>query len=397
MPSSPVVASRTSAYGQGTGDRPITTGPIRLTLMMGPQIAVPVQQEVTDALLSAQVTVASGQRSGFQLAFDLAKTGIINTRLLPGGYFDPKTRVILTATVEGTATVLMDGVIIRQEVGISNDPGQSTLTVTGEDLTVLMDLEERAGVPFPAMGPAARVQAILAQYAQYGITPLVVPEVIPQTPMPTQRVDFQKGTDLAYVTQLATANGYVFYLDPGPVPGTSKAYWGPEVRLGTPQHALNVNMDSLSTVDQLTFAFDGTAREQPESRIQFPATRVSAILPVPEVSILRPQLAQRPAPALKKKVIADTAKKDAAQVLAENLAKAAESADAVTGSGQLDVVRYGYLLRPRELVGVRGAGVTYDGLYFVKSVTHNLQRGSYTQNFTLAREGLIALTDTVVP
>jgi phage protein D len=378
-------------------DRPITTGPVHLTLMMGPQMAVPVAQEVADALLSVQVTVASGQRSGFQLAFDLAKHGLINTTLLPGGYFDPKTRVILTVTIQGTPTVLMDGVIIRQEVGISNQPGQSTLTVTGEDLTVLMDLEERAAVPFPAMSPAARVAAIIAQYAQYGITPLVIPELIPQTPMPTQRIDFQKGTDLSYVNDLAKANGYVFYLDPGPTPGISRAFWGPEVRLGEPQHALNVNMDGLSNVDQLTFAFDGTAREQPEARIQFPTTRVSAILPVPELSILRPQLAQRPAPALKKKVIADTAKKDAAQAFAETLAKVEESADAVTGSGQLDVVRYGYVLRPRELVGVRGAGITYDGRYFVKSVTHNLQRGSYTQNFTLAREGLIALEPTVVP
>lgn len=126
-------------------DRPITTGPVRLTVMMGPRIAVPVARAVADAVLSVQVTVASGQRSGFQLAFGLARRGLINTSLLPGGYFDPKTRVILTVTVQGTATVLMDGVIIRQEVGISNQPGQSTLTVTGEDLTVLMDLEERGG------------------------------------------------------------------------------------------------------------------------------------------------------------------------------------------------------------------------------------------------------------
>jgi hypothetical protein len=378
-------------------DGPITTGPIRLTLMMGPQIAVPVPQQVTDALLSAQVTVASGQRSGFQLAFDLSRNGLINTGLLPAGFFDPQRRVVLIATVEGTATVLMDGVIIRQEVGISNQPGQSTLTVTGEDLTVLMDLEQKAGVTFPAMGPAAQVAVILSRYAQYGIVPVVVPELIPQTPIPTERFDVQNDTDLGYVSQLAKANGYVFYLDPGPLPGMSRAYWGPEVRLGVPQHALNVNMDTLSNVDQLTFAFDGTAREEPEARIQFPATRVSAILPVPEVSILRPPLALRPAPALKKKVIGDTAKKDAGQVLAETLAKAAESADAVSGSGQLDVVRYGYVLRPRELVGVRGAGITYDGLYFVKSVTHNLQRGAYTQNFTLAREGLISLTPAVVP
>ncbi|WP_406835054.1 hypothetical protein ACICHK_01035 [Streptomyces sp. AHU1] len=375
----------------------VTTGPIHLTLLMGPRIPVPVPAPVTDALLSAQVTVASGQRSGFQLAFDLSKAGLINTTLLPAGFFDPKVRVVLAATVQGTVTVLMDGVLIRQEVGVSNQPGQSTLTVTGEDLTVLMDLEERAAVPYPAMGPAARVAAIISQYAQYGITPLVIPELVPQTPMPTRRIDFQKGTDLAYVTDLAKANGYVFYLDPGPLPGMSRAYWGPEVRLGVPQHALNVNMDALSNVDQLTFAFDGTAREEPEARVQIPATRVSAVLPVPEVSVLRPPLALKPAPALKKKVIADTAKKDPGQVVAETLAKAAESADAVTGSGQLDVVRYGHVLRPRELVGVRGAGLTYDGLYFVKSVTHNLQRGAYTQNFTLAREGLIPLTPAVVP
>ena len=47
--------------------------PIHLSLLMGPQIPVPVPQPVTDALLSAQVTVTAGQRSGFQLGFDLAK------------------------------------------------------------------------------------------------------------------------------------------------------------------------------------------------------------------------------------------------------------------------------------------------------------------------------------
>ena len=43
---------------------------------------------------------------------------------------------------------------------------------------------------------------------------------------------------------------------------------------------------------------------------------------------------------------------------------------------------------------MRGSGVTYDGDYYVKSVTHNLRPGSYQQNFTLSREGLIARSDT---
>jgi len=371
--------------------------PIYLTLLMGPQIAVPVPVQLSDALLNAQVTVTAGQRSGFQLGFDLAKSDLINKTLLPSGFFDPQTRVIIVVTVNGTATVLMDGVIIRQEVAISNAAGQSTLTITGEDLTVLMDLEERPDKDFPASSGAARAAAIIAGYAQYGIVPLVIPEIFPDVPMPTQRIDFQQGTDLAYLNQLAQANGFVFYLDPGPAPGVSRGYWGPEVRLGVPQPALTANSDAFSNVDQLTFSFDGTAREQPTARIQIPATKVSTVLPVPEVSVLRPPLAAKPAPAMKKVTLANTAKQDPAQVYAQTLALAAQSADAITGSGQLDVIRYGHVLRPRELVGVRGAGVTYDGLFYVKSVTHNLKRGSYTQNFTLAREGLISLTPTVIP
>ena len=39
----------------------------------------------------------------------------------------------------------MDGVITRQEAGFSNELGQSAVTLTGEDLTVLMDLEKKQG------------------------------------------------------------------------------------------------------------------------------------------------------------------------------------------------------------------------------------------------------------
>ena len=42
-----------------------------------------------------------------------------------------------------------------------------------------------------------------------------------------------------------------------------------------------------------------------------------------------------------------------------------------------------------------GAGIAYDGLYYVKSVTHEIERGSYKQGFTLARNGLISTLPTV--
>src|SRR4051794_33145790 len=221
-----------------------------MTLHMGPKLPRPVPAEVMEALLSAQITVTAGERSGFQLAFDLTKRGLIQRNLLPEGFFDPKTWVIVTVSVRGTPQVLFDGLIVRQEVGASNQPGQTTLTVTGEDLTLLMDLEERAD-RYPNLAPSQRIERILGKYADYGIDARIIREQIPQPPREQVRVDYQVGTDLQYVNELAGANGYTFYLDPGPVPGRSTAFWGPEQRLGQRQHALNVNMDVNSTVDQL--------------------------------------------------------------------------------------------------------------------------------------------------
>jgi hypothetical protein len=77
------------------------------------------------------------------------------------------------------------------------------------------------------------------------------------------------------------------------------------------------------------------------------------------------------------------------------LTKAANSADAVTASGSLNVSRYGQVLKARRLVGLRGVGTAFDGLYYVKSVTSKIKRGAFTQDFTLTRNGLVSTVATV--
>ena len=49
------------------------------------------------------------------------------------------------------------------------------------------------------------------------------------------------------------------------------------------------------------------------------------------------------------------------------------------------------------VVGVRGAGASYDGNYYVNSVTHNLRLGSYTQDYVLTREGIGTTSRKVNP
>ena len=368
-----------------------------LTVLIGPAVPVPPPKVVLESLSAVQVS-SSLERSGFQLSFNVSKNSPLLTTMLPAGYFDPMiTRVIIIVTVRGIPNVLMDGIVTRQEIAPANEPGQSTLTVTGEDLSVLMDVIDMTGLPLPMPDPA-QVALILAKYVVFGIVPLVIPPIFNDVPIPVERIPTQNGTDRSYVNQLASQHGYVFYVEPGPAPGTSLAYWGPDIRLPIPQPALNVNMDAHTNVESLTFSLDGLAKKILVQFVLDPVTKKIPIpIPLPNISILRPPLGARLTPPAKVEFSRDVSKLNPVQAVARALGRTAASADAISGSGTLNVVRYGRVLKARQLVGVRGAGIAYDGLYYVKSVTHSLKRGEYKQSFNLSRDGLISLTPRVVP
>jgi hypothetical protein len=365
-----------------------------LSLMIGPAVPVPAPEPVIDALTAVQVIVSSGQRSGFQLTFAIGNSSLLNQTLLPAGYFDPAVRVIIVVTINGMPTVLMDGVITRQDLAPSNNAGQSTLTITGEDLTRMMDLDDLSGTQFPVIPAEDRVARILASYATLGIIPNISPSPIPDEPHQTDRIPGQQGTDLGYINKLAADVGYVFYLDPGPLPGTSVAYWGPEVKVGVPQPALSIDMDAQTNVESLSFGFDGFSKTAYTLRVLDEDKKTIRIESMPEVTLLNPPLGAKPLPAYRIEE-REAGPLTADQVRAQGLAKASQSADVISASGQLDVLRYGQPLKARQLVGVRGVGLTYDGLYYVQSVTHNIKRGEYKQSFTLSRNALISITPTL--
>ena len=368
---------------------------VYLTLMVGPVVPLPVPRSVLDALTSVQVTTAAGKPSGFQLSFTLNKRSPLHTLFLIAGGQTPLLRVIIIATINGSPNVLMDGVMTNQQVTPGGKPGESTLTITGEDLTKVMSLVDFSGIPYPAMPPEARVALIIAKYAMFGIIPLVIPSLFPDLPIPVERIPVQEGNDLDYIKGLAASVGYVFYIDPGPAPGTNVAYWGPEIKVGVPQPALNFDMDAHTNVESLSFNFNGADTILPVVFIQNSLTKIPIPIPIPNLNPLQPPLGVIPAPITNIMPIKETAKLSPLAAIGIGLAVASMSADAVTGTGSLDVVRYGRLLKARQLVGVRGVGTAFDGLYYVKSTTTNIKRGEMKQSFELTRNGLVSITPRV--
>jgi hypothetical protein len=367
---------------------------MQLLLLMGGVVPEPVEVDLIDALQSVSVSTGAGQQGGFQLGFAVSRKSRITRSLLPGGYFDPGRRVIVVAVVAGRRNVLMDGIITRQEMQPSDTPGASMLTVTGLDLSAVLDVVYFE-VPWPGVPWVLRVAAICAKYAMYGIVPAPIPSVYTPLPDPQRAIEVQAGTDLAYVNLLASQAGHVFHVEPGPDVGTSIAYWGPAVRFGAEQHALTVNMGPASNVESLSFGYDGLSPTRLTIPITDDHTKVTVRVPAPDVSLLRPPLARRPAVKLRSQPVEPRGPMTMAESLLYGLAKTVEAADAVTGQGKLDVLRYGHVLRARQLVGVRGAGRAYDGLYFVSRVTHEIKRGEYKQSFSLSRDGLEPLRDGV--
>lgn len=358
---------------------------IRLQLLIGPKVPLPVPQAVIEALVSVQVRNTDQGRDVFDIIFNLKKTPLLDYDLLRDGLLDPPNRVIVMVFVGVLPHVLMDGVITQHQLLPGTGQGQTQLKLRGEDISLEMDYEERSET-HPNQPDSVIVSKIIASYG-------LIPEVTTTTDVPIEldRIPSQQESDLRYIQRLAERNSFVFFVEPTNVPGVTKAYWGPERRIGLPQSPLNKDMGPFTNVNQLNFGYDALQAAKPQVSITNPLTGEPLPIPVPES--LLPSLTSQPAPALRTTVARNTANLNTFQAGLQALIGATAGAGAVDASGELDTIRYGRILQARRLVGVRGAGKSYDGTYYVRGVTHFIKRGEYRQGFTLAREGRGALSD----
>ncbi|HEX2209183.1 MAG TPA: hypothetical protein VHG93_15995 [Longimicrobium sp.] len=397
-----------------------------LTLMMG-IVPAPVPLALSEALVGVEVTNSDRGRSGFQLQFQVGRSGpldLVDFPLMRHPLIRPFNRVVIVVRFNLLPRVLMDGVITQLTLNPSEDPGASTLTVTGEDVSVMMDLDQ-VRVPYPAMPDNAIATMIIAKYARYGLVPMVIPPFAMETPVPTRTVPHQTGTDLDELNRRAGIYSHVFYVEPVTV-GVNRAYWGPPVRTGFPERALSVNMGPASNVTSVNFTYNALAPQMVVDVHQDPESNVTVPVVAPPVP-LQPPLAlipgivynggrvrtsvltraQEPVPAADAAAAAQPAGGgDDPVPVGMSTAGAIARAQAgvqgameqtATASGELDALQYGEILRARSIVGLRGAGATFDGHWYVQSVSHSIKKGEYRQRFTLNREGTHPLLPLVRP
>lgn len=364
----------------------MATPGIRLQLLVGPQRPRPAPPELLDALAAVEVTSSDRQRDGFSLTFGLEKAPTGEYALLAAGLFQPKSRVQVAVFIGAQKHVLIHGVVAEAQVQPGDRAGSARLTVVGEDDSLLMDLDHRRR-PHPEQADWQIVSRILDDYRLAASIPPSARRR-PDVPLRNGRQPSQNGTDLAYVRELARLNGYVFSVEPDLDPDRPAGYWGPPARQGARQAPLSADLGPATNVERLAVTFNAFAPVRSLVRRLDPESRRVEQISQPEDPLT--PLSRQPARPLRTTFAPNTAKLSGPRATTRMDAEILGNAEGVTVSGELDTVRYGAVLRARRLVGLRGVGHSYDGDYYVRRVTHTLQRGSYRQRFELAREGLEA-------
>lgn len=374
-----------------------------LTILAGPGVPLPLPETALRAMASLEVTHATDGRSGLQAQFRAGRGASIAEALeyplmrLPG--LKAGARIVVMLTVGIVPDVLFDGFITQSQLTPGTGQGDGTLAITAEDLGVKLDQVDRTEA-YPGLPVAAIAALVMARYAQYGLVPLVIPPIVTEVPLPMDRPTTQGESDLEFLKKLATDLDYIFTITPGPLPLTSTGYFGPAIGLGLPQPALTINMGPDTNVTAINFQFNAADAGSVTGSVQDRQTNRE--VPVRSTVPLRVPLATAPAVlnqglAAQRRYRPGGARTAATAMAEAQAASDRASSEVLTAEGTLDGARYGSILKPRKLVGLRGAGLDHDGLYMVREVKHQLARGSYTQAFKLAREGLGSTVPLVRP
>lgn len=352
------------------------------------------------SLDSISVVQSDRAPNGFQLAFTTPRTPseVADYQALSASQLQAGQRIIITASVGVVPQVLMDGFITRVQLQPAGAQSEARITVTGEDVSVMMDMHEYS-LEYPFLPDSAIAELILLEWGSLGVVPEVTFSATDLVSI--FYVNQQAGTDRAYLNQLAAQNAYVFCIRPGPVVGQSRGYWGPPLRGEPPQPVLTVDANGFGNVISLSASLDATAPTVIYGFVQDTLTG----LPLPAGAVFStrtPPLAANPqldsSFAMQPIRLFDHQGLNIlqAELRAEALLNASTD-QVVTLTGRLDALRYGSILIAPGVVGVRGAGGTFDGYYYVQKVTHSISRGAYIQEFALAREGTGSTVGAIPP
>ncbi len=290
-------------------------------------------------------------------------------------------------------SAVFDGYITAVHVDLGSEPGNTYVEVSGMDTSFLMSVEEKLSA-WPNLADSDIVQQIVSAY---GVT--VTADATPTVHQDTDTTILQRGTDIQFVRDLAQRNGLEFYFQTDDKSGVISGYFQAPQLDGTPQPDLaihfgdNSNLRSFSAqvsahrpLNVKTAQMDVKGNSPNQAQVsdmqlaKLGAQDANALIGGPLGSLVT----AKDAPAQMLVLGPPTSDNTELNTLAQAVRD--EAGWFISASGEINSDAYQAVLRPHQLVLVKGAGKAYSGKYYVTRVVHEVKGdGSYAQKFEARR------------
>ena len=311
----------------------------------------------------------------------------------------PKSRLRLEMKKDRSFVPLIDGPIVNIDAEMKSEPGQSNMTLTVYDDSILLDNDDEC---LHFNGTEKKTDSEIAReiYSKAVRDGILGSCDIKDTGSESQPINF-RGTRMQLLRKLAKRNRMHAYVLPGKTPGKSIGCFKPysETLSGLADLVLSgedkniegikVNIDCLKPAKGKGSFLDSKGKNvQPLSQ-DYNAFGLHGDIDVFKNSkqnnqdLVRAQLLVGPGVRM---IHPNTSfGNDMEQQINS---QAYESGFAIEATGQLTqtACRYSEILSPYNLITVRGINAPYCGQYVITSVSHKITKESYGQSFTMIRD-----------
>jgi phage protein D len=288
----------------------------------------------------------------------------------------------------GTGQCIFDGVVLSHKIRLMTGTSQSSLTVWAQDVTWLMNLQEktREWIDLTDADVAAAI------FDEYGILP-AGENTDADSPSHTESGHslMQRGSDIQFLRMLARRSGKLCRVVSDAIPGVRTGYFAKPSLDGQPQVRINLNDPQNWTVGSLDLEWDATKPTSVVAR--------QALFTSNDASGVSGDTSDSGLTLLAKRGLADFTQKAMTVLLAAPVDDAGELTQRaqavlreadwfVRAVGEADVERLGAVLRAGMLVALDGIGQLHSGTYLVWSVRHRITRQAHAMKFTLVRNAV---------
>lgn len=341
-------------------------------------------------LSSLEVEENADLPGAIQLSLPIATTGAPGSEdltVVGDERFKPYARVAVVISIDGKPdSCIFDGYVLSHKIHIDRGVTAATVEVWGQDVSCLMNLEDKAR----AWSNVSDGNAANTIFGEYGF----------QTSPDNTRDDspvhaedghllMQRGTDAQFLRDRARRGGKLFRVCCDRAPGTNTGYFITPNLQGAASQTLTLNPATAANVDALDFAWE-VARPT-EVKAKMLVNQKDAESGDAQDSGL-PSLDSRSLASFTgknvKKAMLTTVTDDAGELQIRAVSLLREAGWFVRCEGEVDLARLDSVMRVGTLVQVNGSGRMHSGKYFVWSVRHTITAESHRLKFVLVRNAV---------